>query len=417
MGEGENHERRLVATLLLAEGVTRFGDAVTLVALPLVAVLVLDASPASLALIGAAQALPILLLSLPAGAWVDRRTRRWPVLIVNDLARAALLASVPVAAALNVLSIPLLAAIAFAASMCGTFFDLAFAGWLPRLLSGDRLHLANARVELARSFAAVGGPAFGGALVAVLTAPVALLADAASFVASALLVGSIRAREPAWPPLDQTPPPLRTQLADGLRFVAHQPLLRAVISTAGINNLTRSIAMAVAILYLVDEARLSPAEIGIGFAVGNTGFIVGAVVARRLTRRFGMGSVMQVGVGLFGPSMLAFAVAPPALALPTFTLMLFANGLGIAIHNVNQVTVRQVLTPDNLRGRVAAVMRLTIFGAIPVGTLIGGLVAQGLGLRAALVVGAAGLFAGSLPYLLVRVTRLRTVDQLQPADA
>lgn len=402
--------------MLLADGVSRIGDAVTVVALPLTAVLVLNVSPAGLAIIGAAQALPILLLSLPAGAWVDRRARRWPILVLSDLGRAAVLLLVPIAAVFGVLSVPLLAFVAFAAAIGGTFFDVAFAGWVPRLLEGDRLHLANARIELSRSASAIVGPALGGALVAVLTAPFALLADVASFVASAAFVASMRTREPSWPaPAERLP--LRSELASGLRFVGRQPPVRAVIATAGINNLTRSIAMAVAILYLVDEGRLSAAEIGVAFALGNSGFLVGAAASRRLTSRVGMGPVMLLGVGLFGPSMLLFALAPASLAWPAFTAMLFANGFGIAVHNVNQVTVRQILTPDYLRARVAAVTRLVIFGAIPVGTLIGGLVAEAFGLRAALLVGALGLFAGSIPYLLVRVVRLRSMDQLRLADA
>jgi MFS family permease len=412
----EAGDRRVVNTLLGAEGVTRVGDAVTVVALPLVAVLVLDASAGELALIGAAQALPILLLSLPAGAWVDRQRRRWPILVSADLARAALIILVPIAAAIGLLSIPLLIVIAFLSSAAGTMFDAGFAGWVPRLLAGDRLHLANARIELARSVAAVVGPALGGALVALFSAPVALLADAVSFVASGGLVASIRRREPSWAPATENPRMLR-QIASGLSFVAREPLIRAVVATAGINNLSRAVAMSVAILYLVDVGGLSAAEIGIGFAIGHTGYMVGALVARRLTSRLGMGAVMQLGIGLFGPSMLLFALAPATLALAAFTLMVFLNGVGIAVHNVNQVTVRQILTPDALRARVAAVTRLVIFGAIPVGTLIGGVVAELYGLRTAIALGAAGLFIGSLPYLLVRVTSLRTVDQLQPADA
>jgi MFS family permease len=201
-------------------------------------------------------------------------------------------------------------------------------------------------------------------------------------------------------------------LSAGLRFIAGQPLLRAITATAGINNFTRSVAMAVAILYLVDNARLSAVEIGIAFALGNAGFAVGALAARPMTRRIGMGSTMQLGVGLFGPSMLVFALAPAQWAGPAFALMLFANSFGIAIHNVNQVTVRQLLTPDHLRARVAAVFRLVIFGALPVGTAVGGLIAQGFGLRAAFLVSAVGLAAGSVPYLLVRVRRLRSVDEL-----
>jgi len=407
---------RLVTRTFWAEAISRLGDAVSTVALPLTAVLALRASPAELALIGAAQALPILVLSIPVGVWVDRRAARWPILLAGDLARAGLLVAVPIAAAAGMLTLPLLGVLAFAISVAGTFFDLAFAGWLPRLLRGDDLHRVNARVELARSTAVVVGPALGGALVAALSAPLALLADAASFVGSAILIGSVRRSElflgastPAGLPLR------RRELAAGLRFVLAQPYLRAVLATAGINNLARSIAMGVAILYLVDGAGLTAAEVGLAFALGNGGFVVGALVARRVTAALGMGATMQLGVSLFGPSMLLLAMAPAHLAGAAFAGMLFANGLGISIHNVNQVTVRQILIPDELRARATAVFRLVIFGAVPVGTVIGGLVGQAFGLRAALTLSALGLFAGALPYLVVRVVRLRRVEELGTA--
>lgn len=390
-----------------------------MVALPLTAVLALHASPAELALIAAAQALPILLLSLPVGAWIDRRAARWPLLFGADVGRAAILTVVPVAGVAGWLSIPLLAAIAFALSVGGTVFDLAYAGWLPRILSGDDLHRANARVELARSSSVVIGPAAGGALVGALTAPIALLADAASFLASAVLVASVR-RSEAWirdVAVGSGPRGIRGELATGIRFILGQPLVLAVTATAGINNLSRSIAMGVAVLYLVDVAHLDPTAIGLWFAVGNVGFIGGALLARRVTATVGMGNAMQLGVALFGPAMLGFALAPPELAGPAFALMLFANGLGISIHNVNQLTVRQLLTPDALRARVAAVFRLVIFGAIPVGTAIGGLIGETVGLRAAMVVSGAGLLLGSLPYAAVRIRRLRSVAELQVAPA
>ncbi len=405
---------RLVSRTFWAEGISRIGDAVSTVALPLTAVVVLHASPAELALIGAAQALPILLLSVPVGVWVDRRAGRWPILLVGDLIRAGLLVSVPVAAAANVLSLPLLAGIAFGNSVAGTFFDLAYAGWLPRLLQGDDLHRVNARVELARSSAVVVGPALGGALVSALSAPFALLADAASFVGSAILIAGVR-RSEAFSRSDHgTAMPLGwPDLAAGLRAVLAQPYLRAVLATAGINNLARSIAMGVAILYLVDDAGLSAAGIGLAFAIGNTGFVAGALLARRITAGLGMGRTMQLAVGLFGPSMLVFALAPTTVAGEAFALMLFANGVGISIHNVNQVTVRQLLIPDALRGRAAAVFRLVIFGAIPVGTVIGGLVGQLAGLQTALVLSAVGLFAGAAPYLFARIRRIRVIDDLR----
>ena len=408
--------RHLVTRLFLAEGVTRTGDAVTMVALPLTAVLVLDATPGQLALIGFVQAVPIFALSIPVGAWVDRRRSRWPLLIVADLARAGLLTLVPIAAAFGLLSLPLLAAIAFLASAASTLFDLSFAGWVPRLLKADALHQANARIELSRSAALVAGPALGGALVAVLTAPLALLADAVSFMASAALIGSTRRAEPS-----SVPSPAsrnaRSALLAGAAFLVRQPLVAAVVATAATNNLFRNVAMAVAVLYLVRVGGLDPAAIGLAFAIGNSGFVVGALIARRTSRRLGVGRTMQFGVGLFGPSMLLFALASPELAGPTFGLMLFAHGLGIALHNVNQVTVRQVLTPDHLRARVSAVTRLLGFGAIPVGTVLGGVIGEVFDIRSALLVSAFGLLCGSLPYVLVRVSRLRSVADLTSAAA
>lgn len=399
-----------IPRLVAADAISRVGDAVTAVALPLTAVLLLGASPAGLALIGVAQAVPILVFSLVTGAWVDRRSRRWPILVCADLARAAVLLGVPMATVAGVLSLPLLAAVAFAVALAGTFFDVAMGGWLPRLVGGDRLHLANARIELARSAAGVGGPTLGGALVSLLTAPFALIADALSFVISAGLVITLRNQEPSWPPA-ATSSSLRSDVLTGLRFVAAQPYVRAVVATAGINNLSRSIALGVVVLYLVG-AGLTAAEIGLAFGIGNLGFIAGALLSRRLPRRLGIGLAMQLAVSLFGPSMLLFAAAPQAWAGPAFAFAAFANTFGIAVHNVSQVTVRQLLTPDELRGRVASVTRLVIFGAIPVGTVIGGAIAEGFGLRAALVVSAIGLFLGPVPYLLTRITRIRSVEQL-----
>jgi MFS family permease len=406
----------LVTRLALVEGVTRTGDAVTLIALPLTAVLVLDATPGELALIGFAQAVPIFALSIPVGTWVDRRRRRRPFLILADLVRAGLLALVPIAAAFGVLTVPFLAVITFLVGAAGTLFDLSFAGWVPRLVRGDALHQANARIELARSGALVVGPAIGGALVSMFTAPLALLADAISFVGSAVLIGSAGGADAA-PDADRATRSVRHDLTAGVAFLSRQPLVSAVVATVATNNLFRNVAMAVAVLYLVDTGGLDPAGIGIAFALGNSGFIVGAALARRVSRRLGMGHTMQLGVALFGPSMLLFALAPPPLVGVTFGLMLFAHGLGIALHNVNQVTVRQVLTPDHLRARVTAVMRVLGFGAVPVGTVLGGVIAEICGIRSALVVSGIGLFAGSLPYIAVHVSRLRSVADLTPADA
>ena len=203
--------------------------------------------------------------------------------------------------------------------------------------------------------------------MAVFTAPIALLADAASFLGSAAIIGSARRAEPPFAP-DQRRGASATNSPQEHEFLRKQRLVAAVASTITINNFSRNIALGIAVLYLVEAAGLGPAAVALAFGVGNTGFLVGALIARRATARLGMGPTMQLGVALFGPSMLVFALAPSDLQDLAFTLMLFANGLGIAIHNVNQVTVRQVLTPDHLRARVASVLRLLGFGAVPLGT-------------------------------------------------
>jgi predicted MFS family arabinose efflux permease len=240
-----------------------------------------------------------------------------------------------------------------------------------------------------------------------------LLADAASFVGSAALIGSIRRDQPRFDP-DPRRRRIGEDLSTGVRFLLGQPVVASVVATITINNFSRNIALAIAILYLLEVAGMEPAAVAVAFGIGNSGFLVGALLARRVTALIGMGAAMQLGVSLFGPSMLLFALAPAELAGPAFTAMLFANGLGIAIHNVNQVTVRQVLTPDHLRARVQSVIRLLGYGAIPLGTLVGGIVGEIVGMRGALVLSGLGLLAGSVPYLWVRVGRLRTLAALAP---
>ncbi len=400
----------LASAITLGELISRAGDSINDIALPLLAITVLGAGPAEIAAIGAAQALPALLLSLPAGAWVDRRRRRAPIVIGADFLRAGLIAIVPLAAVTGFLSLPLVVLVAFAASCAGTLFDVGFAGWIPRVLKGEELHRVNARMELARSGALISGPAAGGLLVSLVGAATALAADALSFLVSGALLASTRSSEPDREPDASPRPSLRTEIAAGFGYVVRQPIVRAIIATATTNNFFRGVTMSVAILYLVSQAGMTAAAVGIAVAVGNVGFVLGALISRPLSRRIGIGRAMQVGVGLFGPASLLFALVPTSLAGPAFTLMMFAHGLGISIHGPNQVTLRQTLVPDHLRSRVGAVVRITIFGATPLGIMLGGGIGALFGVHAALLCGGLGLFLGSVPYALARVSRIRTLD-------
>jgi predicted MFS family arabinose efflux permease len=247
-------------------------------------------------------------------------------------------------------------------------------------------------------------------------APIVLALDAVSFVASALLIATSPGRErtPTSAPvrLDDRGA-LRREMLAGVRLALREPHLRAITATAMTNNLSRAIGMVVAVLFLVREAGVPADGVGLGFALGNSGFVVGALVAARVSRALGIGRAMRLSVRLFWPGMLLLGLAPSTVALPAFTVMLFMNGLGIAIHNVNQVSVRQAVTPDRMLARVAAASRLLILGALPAGTLIGGVLGSTIGFQNTLLVSAFGFFLGSLPYTVSRIRLLRSL----PAEA
>jgi MFS family permease len=402
--------------LWAAESISNAGDAVSLVAIPLTAILALDVDAIEIGLLGAAQLLPIVVLGLPAGAWVDRTRSRRQVMVAADLARGVALASVPLAWLLGSLTYGHLLVVVAANAALGTFFDVEIASYLPLLVGRDRLVISNSRLELSRSAAQVLGPGATGLVLRFLAAPFALALDAVSFAMSAMLVASSPGKEPM--PMSKSDAgwkrqPIRRELLAGVRLAIREPHLRAITVTAMTNNLSRSIGMVVAVLYLVRDVGVGADAVGLGFALGNTGFVFGALLASRVSGVLGIGRAMRLGVGLFWPGMLVFALAPVSMALAAFTVTLFLNGFGIALHNINQVSVRQAVTPDHLRARVTAASRLLILGAMPGGTLIGGVLGSLIGLQGTLLVSAFGLFLGSVPYSVSRVRLLRAL----PAEA
>lgn len=397
------------ARLWVADTVSKLGDAISVLALPLTAIIVLDAGPFELGLLGAAGFVPMVFAALPAGAIVDRHSRR-PVMVATDLARAALLASIPLAYVAGQLSMLQLCVVAAANAVAISFADPAATAILPNIVERSRLLEANARVETARAGVQVVGPGLGGLLISTLGAPLALLADALSFVGSAVALRGIREADPVTNGRRRS---LSGEIVEGLRFIQREHRVAATVATATINNLSRTVGLTILLILLSTEARASPAEIGLAFALGNTGFLVGATSASHLSRRLGMGRAMLAGVSCFGPGMIAVAVAPVSLSLAAVTVMLFLNGFGIALHNVNQVTVRQTLTPDALRARVGATTRMAILGAMPLGAMIGGLAGATIGVRETIWLAAVGLIAGVIPYVLIRVWRIRSVDDLR----
>lgn len=394
--------------LWAGQTISQLGSQVTNLALPLVAVLLLRATAMQVAWLAALQSLPCVLIGLPAGVWVDRFRRR-PILIAVEFLRAAMLASIPVAALQGSLSLPHVYVVGSVNGLLAVFFEVAYAAYLPSLLDRAQLPEGSARLEMTRSGAHVAGPSLAGGLFRLVTAPMALAVDALSYVGSACLLLTIRSREPALTD-PAARPRMAVQIREGLEFVLRHPLLRPLAMTTCVWNVTIAMAGSVALVYVVRSLGITAGLLGIVYAIGNAGFVVGAVWAGRLSRRFGIGPTMLGSILLSGLPLVALSLAPRGPgALP----LLVAGGLVASFASVvfgtNQVSLRQAMTPVGFEARMTATMRFVAFGAVPMGSLLGGVLASTLGVRETLLLVA---FLGSVSFLpLARspVRHLKTI--------
>ena len=383
------------------------GDAVTMLALPLIAIAMLEATPFQVGLLGGAQFLPFLLVGLPAGAIVDRIARQRLLLVSADIARGLCLLSVPLAYATGDLSFTQLYAVAFVNGVLTVFFDVTANAYLPTLVGRDDLVDGNSKLELSRSGSQIAGPGLAGLVIELVSAPFALAADALSFLASGALLAGIRGSSaPVHNGAERGVADLPREIVEGTRFVLHHPHLRAIALTTTAANFFRSALLAVLLVYLVRVAGASAGAIGVAFTVGNVGIVAAALIAPSVSRRYGLGRTMRVAVSLFGPAALLVAVAPSRLAIPATACMILVDGFGMGLHGVNQVSLRQAATPERLRGRMTATLRFLNFGMMPFGTILGGALATLVGLRPAIWICALGLFLPALPYALSSTGRL-----------
>ncbi len=405
--------------LWAAETISQFGSQISLLALPVVAVVLLDATPFEVALLGTIEFLPFILFSLPAGAWVDRLRRR-PILIIGDVGRAAILLSVPIAYALGMLTIWQLYLVGFVAGTLTVFFDVAYQSYLPSLVERDQLIDGNGKLEISRTLAQTAGPALGGGLIGVVTAPVAILADAISYVGSALFVVAIRREEPRPDPHRDEHGRQRGSLAgevrDGLRYVLGNRYLRGIAACTATGNLFNNIALATFIVYAVRELGLEPAVIGIVLGLGNIGALVGAVTADRIRRAIGLGPAIVASSALAFPGLVLLAAAPPSGPIPFLIASGLLTGFSMVVYNINQVSFRQAITPAPMQGRMNATMRFIVWGTIPIGQLVGGVIATAVSIPAALWIGAFGAALAVIPLLITPVHTLRDMPEPMEAD-
>ena len=402
--------------LWMGQTVSRMGSEVSLVAIPFTAVVVLGVNAFQAGLLGTFEFLPFLLIGLPAGAVVDRMRRR-RILIAADVGRTLALGSIPVAAALGHLTLAQLYVAAMLSGVLTVFFDVAYQSYLPALVEGDELVDGNAKLELSSSAALLSGPSIGGALVSILGAPKAIAADAASYVWSVVFLVLIRRREPPpergrAPGEDRTP--LRTEIAEGLRYVLGHRLLRPIAMCTGTWNLFGHMSVAVYVLFAVHDLGLGAAAVGVIFSVSAVGTLVGAALCSRITDRLGVGRATLVAV-MTSPSAFLIPLATSATAYP---LLIGAGVIGTfsgTVYNVNQVSLRQGITPRRLLGRLNATMRFVVWGTIPIGSLIGGILGTVIGLRATMAVSAAGCSLAVLWVLFSPVPAVRRIeDELHP---
>jgi MFS family permease len=381
-------------SLFLAHTVSQLGDRVSEIAFPLIAVLVLDATPGQVAVLTALVWLPNL-AAIFVGAWIDRQLHKKRIMIAADLTRAVLLVTVPIAFAFDGVTLAQLYVIALLTGAAAAMFDTTYPAFFVLLVRRSDYIAANSAMSASRSASYVAGPALGGGLVQLLTAPVAVLVDAASFVVSALFlrrIGPTRRPEVS-SEADAAPAKLLHDARDGLAYTLRHPVLRGLLGcSTTVNYFTFVAASSLVIVYASRVLRLSSGVIGLALGIGAVGALVGAFTAPWLARRLGIGRVALVG-GIVFPASIAIvtlADGPTASRAAFLALAEFFSGLGVMWFDVNLNSVMSTVIPDHLRARVSGAFSAVNYGIRPLGALTGGVLSSWIGLTATLWVGAGG---------------------------
>lgn len=375
-----------------AETVSQFGSQITPVAIPLLAALTLDATPFQMGTLAASSGLPVLVIGFVAGAWVDRLRRR-PLMIATDIGRAIALLAIPVAAWLDALSIPLLVIVSILTGMQTVVFNAAYSSLLPNLVERSELADANGKLFSSMSISQVAGPALAGTLISLISAPIVILIDSLTFLLSGWFIGRIRHEEPRTARTKEDGHFWR-EVREGLRALVSSPVLRAVTASSATINLAGFMFLAVYVLYMTDDLGLSARGVGLVYASGGAGSLLGSVLARPISERFGVGPTLvwsAVGFGMFGLTV-PMAILVPEYALPLVIFAECMQWMTLIVFNVLKLSLRQSLTPDRLMGRVSASSQVLIGGMMPIGSFLGGAIGSLFGVHAALLVGCAGMF-------------------------
>jgi MFS family permease len=387
-----------------------FGANLNAIALPLTAVIFLDASPSQMGILGAVALAPFLVFGLPAGVWVDRLPYR-TTLVSSGLAGAILVGTVPLLTVLHVLAMWQLYVIGFLVGICTLFSSLASTTFVPRLVPKGQLLQANAALSQSGTIMGVTGSAAGGALVQVLTAPIALVVDAAASLVAAVCHGLIREPGKVIRPDSSQRERLGASILEGFRAVYEQPILRVMMLSATLGALAGQVQAVVLMLFFAKDLGLEAGVIGALVAVAGVAGVVGALVAAPFTAWAGHGRTFLAGtlIASLAGIVLALAGGPAWLVLVVVVASQVLRGLGQPLYSVNQVTVRQALSPEGTLARVNATWRFLVFGMQPIGALIGGLLGETVGLRGTILLSGAGMLLATAIAAMSPIRSLRTL--------
>ncbi len=395
----------------IGQAASLVGDQVTLIALPLVAVLVLDATAAQMGYLVAAELAPNLLFSLHAGAWADRHGRKRQTMIATDLGRALLLVSLPVAYALDALTFPHMLVVGFLMGTLGVLFQVSYSSLFVALLPRERFVEGSSLVHGSRALSYVAGPSIGGFLVQALSAPVTLVVDAVSYIVSALFLQSVEVEEP------ETEPAGKGHVAAGIRWVFGNATVRAALGATATINFFNFAFFALFILYATTELEVAPGTLGLVLGAGAFGGILGSLVTGRLSRRIGLGPAFALGCVLFPAPLLLIPAAqgPDWVVLTCLFVAEFGAGLGVMVLDISAGAISAAVVPDRLRSRVSGGYMVVNYGVRPLGALAGGALGTWIGLRETLWIATAGALLGVLWLLPSPILGLRELPEPEEA--
>ena len=387
----------------VGQSVSVFGSQFSPLAIGTIAVLTLNATSLQLGILAFLNTVPFLALGLLVGVYVDRHRRR-RMLILSDFGRSAVLFIIPLSAMIYVVTINVLYAVTFMAGILTVFFDITYQSYVPNLVDREKIIEANSLLETSRASAQTFGPGLAGLAITVISAPMAILGDTLGYLASAVSLTLIRRGETL--DLNRKPASVSSEIGQGLSLVLREPRLRAIAGASGTANLIFSAYGAIQLKYLYQNLQMSVPEVGFAFSIGAAGGILGALTAIRVTRILGVGRTILLSSVVTGVVMILIYVATPSNAFYLVAMTMFITSVTVFWYNIPQLSYRQALVPTEIQGRMNATMRTITWGTLPLGGLLGGVVAELVGVHETI-----GIFTGlgMLTFLWIALSPVRGI--------